>query len=177
MLLEVRGRLQKVLEKAYEVGKVTHEGVLDGVMALGVAYMWMDGRDDYKACFERAKEGFVLLLGEKSSKAVRAAFLFVGESAVDEIIVEFRWLWEKAKVSLANEAVTCDIVKSLGIELYRKCCRKWQFEEAKVFYLAALEWRRRVLGEKNKDTLMSLYNFGNLLQHTEDYEGALDYYL
>ena len=33
-----------------------------------------------------------------------------------------------------------------------------KYEEAKVFYLAALEGQRRVLGEEQKHTLMALYN-------------------
>ena len=54
--------------------------------------------------------------------------------------------------------------------------KKSDFEEAKVLYLAALEGRRRVLGEEHKDTLSSLNNMGVLLANMEDYEGALDYY-
>ena len=60
--------LQKVLEKAYELGKVTEEAVLDGVLALSEACMWVDEWDECQACFERAKEGFVRLLRENSAK-------------------------------------------------------------------------------------------------------------
>ena len=57
-----------MLEKAHKAGKVTEEEVLDGVLQLGDAHMWMDdGR--VLECFERAKEGFVRLLGEDSAKA------------------------------------------------------------------------------------------------------------
>ena len=38
------------------------------------------------------------------------------------------------------------------------------------------EGRRRVLGEEHKKTLGTLNNMGYLLQHMEDYEGALDYF-
>ena len=41
--------------------------VLDGVLALGRAYMWMDFGDECCACYKRAKEGFVRLLGEDSA--------------------------------------------------------------------------------------------------------------
>ena len=51
-----------------------------------------------------------------------------------------------------------------------------KYEEAKVFKLAALEGRRRVLGEEHKDTLGSLNNMGVLLHNMEDYEGSLSYY-
>ena len=45
-----------------------------------------------------------------------------------------------------------------------------------MFYLAALEGRKRVLAEEHKDTLASLNSMGVVLQHTKDYAGALDYY-
>ena len=51
-----------------------------------------------------------------------------------------------------------------------------KYEEAKVFYLAALEGQRRVLGEEHKKTLPSLNSMGILLKKMEDYEGALGYY-
>ena len=51
-----------------------------------------------------------------------------------------------------------------------------KYEEAKVFYLAALEGQKRVLGEEHKDTLRSMSNMGNLLADMEDNEGALAYY-
>ena len=59
---------------AYEAEKVTEEVVLDGVLALGRAYMWMRKVDDCKACFEKAKEGFLRLLGEDHAKSVDATF-------------------------------------------------------------------------------------------------------
>ena len=52
---------------------------------------------------------------------------------------------------------------------------KGKYEEAKVFYLAALEGQRRVLGDEHKNTLASLHNMGRLLYSMEDYEGALAY--
>ena len=48
--------------------------------------------------------------------------------------------------------------------------------EVKVFYLAAFEGRRRVLGEEHKGTLDSLNNMGTVIHQMEDYEGALVYY-
>ena len=39
LLLEARRRLQNILEKAHAAGKATEEEVLDGIMALGYAYM------------------------------------------------------------------------------------------------------------------------------------------
>ena len=66
--------MQKVLEKAYEAGKVSEEEVLDGVLALGRAYMWMDEYYDCGACLKGMKEGFARLLSEDSAKAVEAAY-------------------------------------------------------------------------------------------------------
>ena len=53
---------------------------------------------------------------------------------------------------------------------------KGQHVEAKVFYLAALEGRRRVHVGGHKETLDLLAAMRCLLYHTKDYEGALDYY-
>ena len=50
-----------------------------------------------------------------------------------------------------------------------------EYEKAEGFKLAALEGRRRVLGEEHKDTLDSLSNMGVVLLYLKDYEGALDY--
>ena len=36
--------------------------MLNGVLALGMAYIWMDEWDECQTCFERAKEEFVCLL-------------------------------------------------------------------------------------------------------------------
>ena len=72
-----------------------------------------------------------------------------------------------------DEAVTYNISNDLGITLREQ----GKYEEAKVFYLAALEKKWGVLGkEHNKKTLTSLYNMGTLLLLMKDYEGALDYY-
>ena len=53
---------------------------------------------------------------------------------------------------------------------------KGQYEEAEVFYLTALEGRRRVHGEEHKNILASLNNMGIVLRNIEDYEEALGYY-
>ena len=37
-----------------------------------------------------------------------------------------------------------------------------KYEEAKVLYLASLEWRKRVLGAEHKDTLLLLDDLGYL---------------
>eukprot|EP00518_Triparma_eleuthera_P004837 CAMPEP_0182464466 /NCGR_PEP_ID=MMETSP1319-20130603/8660_1 /TAXON_ID=172717 /ORGANISM="Bolidomonas pacifica, Strain RCC208" /LENGTH=512 /DNA_ID=CAMNT_0024664109 /DNA_START=147 /DNA_END=1685 /DNA_ORIENTATION=- len=190
--LEAMRSLVPLLEEAYAAGDgVTEEEVLDGVMALGEAYMWMEEWDECKACYKRAEEGFVRLLGEDSAKAVNAAYSVAGQIVSteldridthsyivtlnaygDEKIAEYRRLWAKAKVSLPEEAVTYGIGSDLGVKLHEK----GKHEEAKVFKLAALEGRRRVLGNEHKDTLSSMTNMGNLLDDTGDHEGALDYY-
>ena len=64
MLLEARKRSQKLLEKAYDAGKVSAEDMLDGALALGQAYIWMSKWDQSMPCFVRAKQGFARLLGE-----------------------------------------------------------------------------------------------------------------
>ena len=53
---------------------------------------------------------------------------------------------------------------------------KGKYEEVTVFYLAALEGQRRVLGEEHKKTLDSLNNMGNLLADMEDNQGSLSYF-
>ena len=164
------------MEKAYEAGEVTEEELLDGFLALGRAYEWMEHWDEnvdwesYKY-FERAKEGFIRLLGENSAKALNAAYYLV-EGSDDEVIEEYRRLWEMAKVSLPDETVTFQIASDLGFELRQK----GEFEDAKMFYLAALEGRRRVLGEDHAKTLAALSNAGTILHLVKDYEGALDYH-
>ena len=174
LTLEARKRLKRVLEKAHKAGKVTEEAVLDGVLQLGDAHMRMKQRNECVACFRRAKDGFMRLLGEGSAKAVNAAFKVAGQiPSDDERIAEWRRLWEMAKVSLPEEAVTYEIAYSLGIKLKKK----GKYEEAKVFYLAALEGLRRVLGDEHKTTLTTMYNMGVLLNDgLKDYEGAVDYY-
>ena len=139
--------------------------------------MWVAESDEEcnecKTCFERAKEGFVRLLGEGSPKAVNVAYSITSQLPTDdERIMEYKRLWERAKGSLPNEAVKYDIATSMAC----KFSQMGEYEEAKVLFLADLEGRRRVLGEEHKDTLASLSNLGNVLDNMEDYEGALDYY-
>ena len=173
LTLEARKRLQRVLEKAHKAGKMPEEEVFDGVLQLGNAHMWMNQRNGCVACFERAKEGFVCLLGEDSAQAANAALAVASQiPSDDEKIAEWRRLWEMAKVSLPEEAVTYDIANQLGGSLEFK----GKYEEAKVFYLAALEGRRRVLGEEHKYTLASLNNMGNLLADMEDNQWSLSYF-
>ena len=78
-----------------------------------------------------------------------------------------------AKVSVPEEAVAYNIANSLGVVLDK---RKGKYDEAKVFYLAALEGQRRVLGEEHKKTLDSLNNMGVILAMMKDYGEALSYY-
>ena len=47
--------MQKALEKAYEEGKATAAQVLDGVMALGMACMWIDEGGEGQTCCEKGK--------------------------------------------------------------------------------------------------------------------------
>jgi tetratricopeptide (TPR) repeat protein len=172
--LETMKGLMQVLEKRHAEGKpTTEEDILDGVLALGSAHAWTQEWGECKVYFRRAKEGFVRLLGEDSVKAVDAALAVASQlPSEDESIVEFRRLWEMAKVSLPDEAVTYNIANSLGIRMEDKV----KYEEAKVFHLAALEGRTRVLGDEHKNTLDALNCMGVLLKKMEDYEGALDYY-
>ena len=85
---------------------------------------------------------------------------------------ESRAPWERVKVSVPEEVVTYHVANELGGELRLK----GQVEEAKVFLLAALEGRRKVLGEENRKTLMSLNTLGIVLRKMKDNEGALSYY-
>ena len=117
--------------------------------------------------------GFAHLLEEKSANAIYAAFMVAGQTLRgDEKTAVYRRLWETSKVSLPDEAVTYDITNQLGIKLVQKA----KLEEAKVFHLAALEGRRRVLGDEHKKTLASLNNMVIILLKMENYQGELDYY-
>ena len=69
-----------------------------------------------------------------------------------------------AKVSLSEEAVTYNIANELGAGLYEES----EYEEAKVLLLAALEGRRRLLGEEHKDALGTLNNLGKDHQSSKD---------
>ena len=75
-------------------------------------------------------------------------------------------------MSLPDKAVTYYVADLLGCELQDK----GKYEEAKVFYLTALEERRSPLGDEYKDTLATLISIGALLSDIKDYKGALDYY-
>ena len=109
------------------------------------------------------------LLGENSAKAFMVATQIPSE---EEAIAEYRRLWEMAKVSLPDEAVTYDVANQLGARLQEK----GKHEEAKALYLAALEGKRRVLAEEHRETLNSLNYMGLVLSAMEDYGGALDYH-
>ena len=174
LVIEARKRQQKTLEKAWKAGGVNEEVVLDGVLALGDLYLEIaesdDDWDECEACFQRAKEGFVRLLGEDSAKALDAAYGVASQLVSDdEEIAEYRRLWEIAIVSLPDEAITFMIANELGGRLVEKA----QYEAAKPFMLTALEGRERVRGEEHKDTLVTLNNTGVLLKNMEDFAGAL----
>jgi len=173
LTLEARKRVQKILEKAHEAGEAIEEEVLDGVMALGKAYVWVEEWDECHACFVRAREGFVRLLGKDSPKSINAAHRVAWQlPSDDERIVESKRLWEMARVSLPDEAITYDIANDVGIGLWKK----GQHAEAKAFYVAALEGYRKLFEDEHKKILATLNNLGALLHNMRDYEGALDYY-
>ena len=172
--LEAMRSLPPLLERVQEAGKgVTEEEVLDRVMVLGVACNRMSEWSGCLYCIKRAKKGYEILLGRDSAKAVGAAFAVTIQTLRgDEKIAELSRLWEMAKVSLPDEAVTYRFANDLGSVLDSR----EQYEEAKVLWLAALEGFRRVLGGEHKHTLSSLNNMGCLLDDMEDYGGALDYF-
>ena len=110
--------------------------------AQGVAHrsfpMNMVGRgqgDEVKARFKIVQEGFVRVLGEDSAKVVTASSFVATQIPFDEEIAECRRLWEMAKDSLPDEAITYDVANNLGIRLGKQ----GKFEEAKVYKLAALK--------------------------------------
>ena len=174
--LEARRSLLPLLEKAHKAGEVvTEEEVLDGIMgiiALRDTCVWTNDFDGV-TCFERMETGYDWVQGEDHAKSVDATLALLSQTTEgDACIAEFRALWERAKLTLPDEAVTYDITNNLGERLRLE----GSYEESKVIHLAALERRRRVLGDEHKKTLGSLHNMGAVLQHIEDYEGALDYY-
>ena len=153
--LEARKGLQVVLEKMHAEGEPTtgEEDVLDELVVLGEAYEWMGMDRKGTECFMRAIKGFVSLLGGDSAKYVDAAYRVCNQTLHNDKgkIPELRRLWEIAKVSLPDEAVSYDIASQLG----SKFADKRQFEEAKGLYFAALGGKRRVLGEEHDKALAS----------------------
>ena len=108
------------------------------------------------------------------AKSFEATYLHVFETLhVDEKIVEFKRLWEMARISLLDEAITYKTANQRGGYLDGD---KGHHEEAKAFYLAALKGRKRVLVDEHKETIGTLNNLGDALHSMKDYEGALDYY-
>ena len=157
----------------HEAGKVSEEEAFDRIMALGKAKLKMKTGEKSKTCFQRAKEGFVRLLGEASAKAVDAACIVANQTLrANEKIVEFKRLGEMVKLSLPrlDKAITYSVANSLG-EQWRL---KGKYQEAKVILLA-VKGSRRVLGEEHAHTLASLNNMGILTDNMEDYEGARNY--
>ena len=132
--------------------------------------------DESAKYYETAKQGFKRLLGEGSAKYVEAAYRVALRhgcpSKDDEKIADLKALWAMAETALPYEGITYFIATDLGIAFDEK----GEHEEAKVYYLAALEGRRRVLGEDHKDTLDTVNNLGVLSYDMGDYEGALAYY-
>ena len=126
--------------------------VLDEVLALGRAHMWLGEEDKSEACYKRAKEGFVLLLGEDSAKAVGTAFRLVRGSA-DEKIAEHRRLWE---------------MEEYGEEL--------------DYYQLSLRGKDKVFGKTHPDALTTIMNidavytdgFKDITKAEEMYRLALD---
>ena len=95
LYLEARKNLLPLLERAHEAGeRVTEEEVLDGVMVLGDTCMRVDNIwEECDSCFERAKEGFVCLLGEDHAKSVEVTqSLLIQTTVGDECITELRTL-------------------------------------------------------------------------------------
>ena len=113
------------------------------------------------------------LLGENSAKVVNSACKCCAGAKDDELGAELRRLWEMARLSLPDKAVTYEVGNDLGVS---KLVLKGQHEEGKEIMLAALEGRRRVLGEEHRDTLASLNNLGAEHGLLKEYEGALGYY-
>ena len=113
------------------------------------------------------------LLGKDSAKAVDAAFCVACQiHSGDGKIAEYKRLWEKVKISLPDEPETYTIANDLGAQMWMK----GKHGEARAFYIAALEGRRRLLGEEHKESLGLLNNLGMALSEVKDYEGAIEYY-
>ena len=146
--LEPTRSLLPLLERAHEAGEgMTDEEVLDGVLALGRACARMDERDGCLYCFEMAKEGLVQLFGEDHANSVDITYqLVIQATEGDGLIAELRALWERVKVSLPDKSVMYHIANDLGSKLNEK----GQYEEAKVFSLAAFEGRDGFSGRSTR---------------------------
>lgn len=59
-------------------------------------------------------QGFERLLGEDSAEAIMAAFSFASQlPSYDDVISEYRRLWERARTLLPNDPITFDIVSEV----------------------------------------------------------------
>jgi len=172
LLLEVRQALQPVLAEKHAAGEITEEEVLDGVLALGMAYNWMkDGM--CLACFHKAKQGFMRLLGPNHAKTFEASYAVASQilSREEEFAEKVR-LFELAQEILPDEQVTYYLANDIG----SACLHKGMYEDAQYHYVLALQGRLRVLGPDHKDTLMSLTNLGIVHKMMKDYVGAIKFY-
>ena len=170
--LEARKRLQRALQKAWGAEEVAEEEVLDGALKLGEAYGCMKDWENCRMCYWRAKQGFVCLLGEDSAKAIDAAYHVTTQILEPDAIVELKRLWEIAKVSLPNETITYTVAHDLGSYLNDED----KYEESKKYFFAALEGRRRVLGDEHKLTLDSLNCMGGITHILKDFDASTGYY-
>ena len=133
----------------------------DRIYALGRACMWVREPNGLFNCYNRAKRGYDGLLRKDHAKSVQATLSLLYQTTDgDELIAELGVLWERVTVILPCKAVTYGDVDSLAEQLREKR----QFEEAKVIHLAALEGRKRVLGEEHKFTLDLLNNLWSLFR-------------
>ena len=83
-------------ERGKGISSITVGVLMVLVYALGLACVWMYECDECEACYERAREEFVRLLGEDHAKSVGATFsLLVQTTRGDERIAELRALWER----------------------------------------------------------------------------------
>ena len=87
LLLVARKRLQKLVERRHTRQRRLPRRRCSMGSWRGRAERGMKTGKS-KACYQRAKEGFVRLLGEDNAKAVDAAFLFLVGGSNDEKITE-----------------------------------------------------------------------------------------
>lgn len=173
LLLMARKRLSSRLAREHAAGKAEEEDVLEAAMELGRAHRWCYNREECLAQSLKAKEGFDRIYGESSKKSIEVSFQIATQTEDERArVVDLKNVYEKAESCIGPDRLTYEVANWLGNELKELK----ELEDAKKYYLIALEGRERLLGVNDTWTLYTVMNLGNLYEDLKDYAAALAYY-
>lgn len=121
--------------------------MLDGVLALGNAYGWLQQRDESIALLNRAKEGYNRLPEKHSAISMLNAFRLVHQmNRMSQQIAQYRLLLAITKVSLLDDKVSVSIADQLENRLME--LKPKEPGEAKECVLFTFEVKGRMLGKE-----------------------------